>query len=260
MFTVLYSGRSAMNANQERLEAISNNLANVGTNGYKRVDVGFEDLLSQSLKRNGYPTNSDQPFTGTGVRSTGLLKDTSQGPLLSTGNPSDFAIDGEGYLKVTKSDGSTAYTRNGSLKIDVNGTLVDAMGNKVALEYTAGNTEASVKFSKENLTVDADGSVYQKQLDGKFAKVANLPLFNAVGSDGMIPVGESLFVQSPNSTVYKVDPKNSDIRQGFLEGSNVDMGKEFTDMILTQRAFELGSKSIKTADDMWGMINGLKGR
>lgn len=258
MLTMLWNGRATMNANQQRLEAISNNLANVGTNGYKKVDVSFKDLLTESLDKQGYPTDNKESFTGTGVRATSMTREKSQGVLTDTGISSNLAIDGEGYFKVTRPDGSNAYTRDGAFSIDAQGRMVDNKGDKLSIEFNEGLSDENIKFTKDNFNVDTNGSVYLKETNGGFKNVGKIPLFNAIGDNAMTAVGENLFVPSQGSNLYKVT--NADIQQGLVEKSNVDMSQEFTDMILTQRAFELGSKSIKTADEMWGMANSLKGR
>lgn len=257
MFRILWNGKSTMNANQEKLDAISNNLANVGTVGYKRQDVSFKDLLTESLDRQGYPTENKGAFTGTGVKTTSWNSDKSQGVLTDTGISSNLAIDGEGYFKVTMPDGSTAYTRDGGFKIDSQGQLVDSKGDKLSIDFDNGFNENSVKFTNDNFNIDANGTISLKN-NGTSQQVGKISLFNAIGDNSMISIGQNLYVPSKDANLYKVT--NADIQQGLVEGSNVDVAQEFSDMILTQRAFELGSKSIKTADEMWGMINNLKGR
>jgi flagellar basal-body rod protein FlgG len=257
MFRILWNGKAAMNANQQKLEAISNNLANVGTTGYKRQEVSFKDLLSESLDRQGYPTEKTGAFTGTGVRTTSWNAEKSQGVLMDTGISSNLAIDGEGYFKVTTSDGSAAYTRDGNFKIDSQGTLVDSNGNKLSIDFDNGFSENSVKFTNDNFNIDDNGIVSLKN-NNTFQRVGKISLFNAMGDNSMISIGQNLYLPSNDANLYTVT--NADIKQGFVEGSNVDITEEFSEMILTQRAFELGSKSIKTADEMWGMINNLKGK
>lgn len=246
-----------MMANQEKLDSISNNLANVNTNGYKKVKVSFKDLMSETLYRTGYPTNSPEAFTGTGVRTSDWLRDKEQGMLRETGISTDLAIDGEGLFRVQKADGSFAYTRDGNFKIDKEGKLVDSKGNMLSLDFLNGNSYNNVKFSPDTLFIDKTGEIYIKQGDN-FNLTASIPLYNAVGDDALISTGNSLYV--PAANVNMVRSNNADVLQGFVERSNVDIAEEFTDMILTQRAFELGSRSIKTADEMWGMINNLRSR
>lgn len=255
MLRTLWTGKTGMNANQIKLDTISNNLANANTTGYKRVDVGFKDLLSESLDRNGYPINDKTSTIGTGVKTTGMFNDNAQGGLRDTGISTDLSIDGEGYFRVTLPDGSSAYTRDGSFQIDGQGVLVDSNGNKVALQYVNGKSEGKPAFSTSNLLFDTSGNVYVKGKE-KFEKVAEIPLYTAVGNEAFLPAGENLYL--PGAGVAVTRTTNADIYQGFLEGSNVDIATEFTDMIVTQRAFQLSSKSIQTADEMWGMINNMR--
>jgi len=244
-----------MMAQQEKLDSISNNLANVNTEGYKRVDVSFKDLVYETLKRDGYPTTGKQaePLNGTGVRASGWLRDNGQGSLQETGLNTDLAIDGEGYFRVTLADGSKAYTRSGSFTIDSSGTLVDKNGNRLDVEYSG----EKVSFDKGNFSVDKAGSITLNE-NGKLTNVGKINLHNFVGQDTMASVGESLYVPKAGAQGYTVTDSN--INQGYVEASNVDIAREMTDMIVTQRAFELGSRGLKTADEMWGIANNLRAR
>ncbi|MEW8957452.1 flagellar hook-basal body complex protein [Clostridium sp.] len=262
MLRILWNSKSGMAANQDKLDAISNNLANLGTDGYKRVNVSFKSLMSETLNRQGYPiaengNRAQDPYTGTGVRSDAWTRENIQGPLIDTKKSTDIAIEGEGYYRVTRADGSEAYTRSGAFIVDEAGRLVDSRGNLLYVEYEEGFNGNNVNLSENNLIVDNNGNIFKNE-NNTVVQVGRIPVFNAVGSNGMIPVGESLYEVSPEANLYEV--QDSLIHQGFLEGSNVDMAKEFTDMILTQRAFELSSKGLKTADDMWGMVNNIRGR
>ena len=255
MLRTLWTSKSGMNAQQNKLDTISNNIANSSTTGYKRVDVGFKDLLSESLNRKGYPINNTNAIMGTGVKTTEVYRESTQGYLLDTSVSTNLAIDGEGYFRVVREDGSYAYTRDGSFRIDGEGKLVDSKGNNVYIEYTNGYTEETVSFLTANLLVDTAGGVYTKQGE-TFIKVGNIPLYTAIGDDAFLSIAENLYVPAEGVQVNRTT--NADIYQGFLEGSNVDIATEFTDMIVTQRAFQLSSKGIQTADEMWGMINSLR--
>ncbi|MDD7794578.1 flagellar basal-body rod protein FlgG [Clostridium sp. 'White wine YQ'] len=257
MFRILWNSKSAMNANQEKLDSISNNLANVNTTGYKRVDTQFKDLLSESFDRLGYPVNDKDAYTGTGVRTSEWLRDKTQGTMLETGIPTDMAIDGKGYFRIQAPTGEVSYTRAGAFNIDSLGRLVDSNGNKLYVEYANGYSEGNPKLDSKNLVVNQDGSILQKN-GGKFDKIGTIPLYNAVGDDSMVSIGENLYSPKPGVNMFK--ETDADINQGYLEGSNVDMAKEFSDMIITQRAFQLASKGVTTADEMWGMVNNMRGK
>ncbi|MGL5615366.1 MAG: flagellar hook-basal body complex protein [Sarcina sp.] len=252
MYRILWNGQSAMNANQNRLDIISNNIANMSTNGYKRLDVSFKDLMSETLEKKGYPTNDKGAFTGTGVKSTEAARDQSQSVLLATGTTTDFGIDGEGLFKVIGENGETFYTRDGSFTVDVNGDIVNSNGDRLAVELKPGYENH--KFNARNLFIDKNGNISVKNEEGKFNEIGRIPLYSAIGDDSFTSVGRNMF--KANVPVFEV--KNSNIYQGTVEGSNVDIGEEFSDMIMTQRAFQLGSKSINIADEMWGMVNDIK--
>lgn len=257
MLRTLYTSKSGMYAQQHKLDAISNNLTNATTMGYKRVDCGFKDLLSESLDRKGTPLNDKKATMGTGVRTTDFYRDNSQGMLQQTLRTTDLSIDGEGYFRIDTPDGEPLYTRDGSFKIDAEGRLVDGRGNKLHMKYEPGFSEGNVTLSNSNMLVDNKGGVFVKG-NGTFTKVGTIPTYTAVGNEAFESVGDNLF--KPANGIEVTETTNNDIYQGLLEGSNVDMATEFTDMILTQRAFQLSSKSLTTADEMWGMINNMRSR
>ena len=257
MMRILWNSKSAMNANQEKLDTISNNLANVNTTGYKKVETGFKDLLSESFDRLGYPVYDKESYTGTGVKTAEWTRNNLQGNLLQTNLPTDIAIDGRGYFRVTTEDGSYAYTRDGEFRVDATGTLVTTEGYKLSINYENGYSAGNPALKGENINIDKDGNLYLKNGD-TYNKIGTIPLYNAVGDNAFISAGENLYV--PAEGVQINEETDGDLYQGYLEGSNVDMAQEFSDMIITQRAFQLASKGITTADEMWGMVNNMRSR
>jgi flagellar basal-body rod protein FlgG len=262
MLRILWNSKGAMIANQEKLDSISNNLANANTDGYKRIDVSFKDLMYESLERDGYPVNENEdgantPFTGTGVRTSQWIRDASQGVLQETKKNTDIAIDGEGYFRVTKSDGKTAYTRAGKFDVDSDERIVDSNGNILNIDFNKGYNYGNAKFTDNNFSVTKDGRVTVSQGENK-VEVGRIVLYNATGSNSMKSVGDNLFVPNEDVQIYEVN--NANLLQGLVEGSNVDMVNEMTELMITQRAFELSSRGIKIADEMWGLANSLKGR
>lgn len=262
MFRVLWNSRSALLANQEKMDAISNNMANSQTDGYKRVDTSFQDLVGESLDRLGYPTSKesigkDINSTGTGVRSTVLTRDNTQGDLTETDNSTDFAIDGEGYFKLTSPNNQAVYSRVGEFQIDGSGRLTDSNGNILNINFDKGYNQNNVKFEKNNFNVTEDGKIMMK-INGEQKEVGKIQLYNAVGDNSFVSVGSNLYVPDKNAKV--VMTTNASVKQGFKENSNVDIGSEMAEMIVTQRAFELASKGIQTADQMWGIANNLRSK
>ena len=245
-----------MQAMQDKIDGISNNMSNAETDGYKKVDVSFSDLVYEQLERKGYATNKNgvnQHLTGSGVKAEEWLRNNTQGPLKATDIDTDFAIDGQGFFKVTTNDGNAAYIRAGSFKLDSQGQLTDSNGNRLEVLYS-GNEKA---LTKGNFSVNEAGEITNistKQIIGK------INLYKSVGDDSMYSVGDSLYMPKAGTQVTTVNVKDANIRQGFVEASNVDLGTEMTDLIITQRAFELNSKSLSTVDQMMGIINNLRSK
>lgn len=255
MLRTIWNAKSGMYANQDKLDAISNNISNSQTVGYKKVEVGFSDLLTESLDRKGYPVNDSNSITGTGSKTTSWVRNFTQGSLQETMINTDIALDGEGAFRVISSSGQELYTRDGGFKIDALGRIVDTRGNILELEFEQGYSYNNVEFTYNNLRVDKEGGVYVSN-DGNLQKVATIPVYNVVGSEGFVSMGQSMFIPNEGAQVYRVE--GTSFYQGALELSNVDMSEEMTEMIITQRAFQLASKALQTGDEMWGMINNIR--
>jgi flagellar basal-body rod protein FlgG len=261
MYTLLYTNRSAMTAQQNKIDAISNNIANVNTVGYKKINIQFQDLYNNSLERLGYPTSDDAEnlYVGSGIKSTTAQRQFSQGSLHETGLTTDIAIDGRGLFKVYKQDGTSAYTRNGNFKVDATGVLVDNNGYRLSVVDNENNelnyNGGPLNLTGDNFNIDKAGNFYLKNENG-FENVGQVKTYDSVGGNGLISSGESLFVPIEGVNMEEVTDRN--IHVGYLENANVDIGQEMTDMILTQRAFQLNSTGLKTVDEMWQMINNLR--
>ena len=255
MLTTLWTSKSGLNANQEKLDVISNNIANVNTTGYKKVNAGFKDLISSSLDEWGNPLNDKTATVGSGVKAGNFIKDNSQGGLQTTNQKTDLALDGEGYFKVISSNGTEYYTRDGSFKLDSSGRLVTANGNILEVQYANGYSQNNTGLTADNFTINKKGEIFAEN-NGNFEKVGEIAVYTAVGNDAFTSVGDNLFKELNGVQVYRT--LDADMYQGYLEASNVDLSQEMTDMIVTQRAFQLSSKGITAADEMWEMINNLR--
>ena len=255
MFNIFATGKSGMSAYQEKMDYLSNDLVNSSTTGYKSTDVGFKDLMTQSLDRKGNPLVNKDAVNGTGVKLGTNYANNKQGNLLNTGLKTDLAIDGKGYFALQAPDGTISYTRDGNFKVDSNGTLVTSTGVKVYVQYEGGYSEGDPALDSDNISIDAQGGI-SMNIDGQNVLVGTIPVFTAIGDKGFIPKGNNTFVASEDAQVTMSN--DYDIRQGFLEASNVDAAEVFSDVILTQRAFQLNSKAITTADDIWSMINNMR--
>jgi flagellar basal-body rod protein FlgG len=257
MLKVLYNGRSGLNANQNRLDAISNNLANTETSGYKRVDVSFQDVFYEKMdQRLGLPLTGGEEerknlISGSGSRADKVVRDYTQGLVVATDREEDFAIQGKGYFKLKDKDGNAFYTRDGEFSIDRDGYFIHSSGNALDTDYDPSKVKKPIK-------IDEQGNIFS---DGNF--IGEIKLYDFVDRESMLAAGNNLYkaqVGKEANIVLVEDKGDFTLKQGFLERSNVDMTRELTDMMITQRAFELNSRSIKAADEMWQMANNLRGR
>jgi len=252
MIRSLWIAKTGMEGQQTKLDAVSNNLANVGTNGFKRAGVVFEDLMYQNLRQAGAAGEQGQLPTGLqlglGVRAVATTRSFTQGNLTQTGNVYDIAVKGQGFFQVQMADGTTAYTRDGAFQVNADGQLVTNNGDPVQPAITIPATAQSV-------TVAGDGTV-SATLPGQAQAVivGQLELANFVNPAGLAPRGQNLFVETAASGTANVAAPGTDgmgsLQQGMLEGSNVNVVEELVTMIATQRAYELNSKAIQTSDQM----------
>lgn len=253
MYTMFYTSKTALSANQSKLDVISNNIANNDSNGYKKINMEYSDLVDEVLNRPSYPTNSKDISTGTGAKASAPMRNYEQGALAPTGSKSDLAIDGEGFFRVIRKDGTYAYTRDGGFNVDALGKIVDANGNILDVQFDAGYNYNNTNIDNTNLTVARNGDL---SVDNK--KIGKINLYQPIGTQNFISEGDSLFVSTDAAQIKQVD--KVDIVQGYRERSNVSLQDEFVDLIATQRAFQMNSKGIKTADEMWQIANNLRAK
>lgn len=253
MYNILRTSTSGMIANQEKINIASNNIVNSQTTGYKKLDVGFLDLYTKSLESGYNPHSSNDSLTGTGAKIAQATRNMVQGPLKNTGIDTNLAIDGEGFFSVIKQDGSRCLTRNGDFSLDASGTLVDAYGNSVDITYANGFNRQNVDLSDGKLSINKEGQIY---LDDTM--VGRINLYVTEGTNDLISIGDSLFALKEGASMNAY--QGSDIKQGHVEMSNVDLSSEMTDLIAVQRAFQFNSKGIQAVDEMWSMINNLQSR
>ncbi len=253
MMRSLWIAKTGMEAQQTQLDTITHNLANVGTNGFKRSHAVFEDLMYQNLRQAG--ANSSEQTTlptglqvGLGTRAVATSRDFGQGNLQQTANPLDIAIRGNGFFEVQMPDGTTGYTRDGSFQVNAQGQLVTNNGYTVQPGIT-------IPVNAQSVTVAADGTI-TASLPGQVTPqvIGQIPLANFVNPAGLEPKGQNLFAETaasgaPNTGVPGQNGLGA-LQQGAVETSNVNVVEELVAMIQTQRAYELNSKAIQTADQM----------
>ncbi len=253
MIRSLWIAKTGMEGQQTKLDAIANNLANTGTNGFKRGGVVFEDLMYQNLRQAGSATSDQSTLptglqVGLGVRAAGTTRNFGPGALQQTGNNLDMAVQGQGFFQVQLPDGSTGYTRDGAFQVDANGQLVTSAGYPVQPGIT-------IPANAQNVSVARDGTV-NVSLPGQVAPqgLGQLQLASFVNPAGLDPRGGNLFGETaasgtPNAGAPGANGLGS-LQQGFVEGSNVNVIEELVSMIATQRAYELNSKAVQTSDQM----------
>jgi flagellar basal-body rod protein FlgG len=260
MMRALYSAASGMEAQQYNMDTISNNLANVDTTGFRKNVARFQDLVYQELRAPGTPVGSSQVPTGQdvglGVKVGSSEKVFTQGALQETDNPLDLAIEGDGFFQVTQPDGTTAYTRDGSFKVDDNGSVVTADGNLAVPNITIPQNATQVQVGQDG-TVSAlvPGSSTPQTL-------GQLQLARFVNNAGLSPIGGgNLYTatQASGPPVVSAAQLNGagSIQGGYLENSNVQVVQEIVNMIVAQRAFEANSKAITASDEMLQTANQL---
>ena len=260
MLRSLWIAKTGLDAQQMHIDVITNNLANVSTNGFKRSRAVFEDLLYQTLRQPGAQSSQQTQLPsglqlGTGVRPVASERIFNQGNLQQTGNPLDIAIQGSGFLQIQMPDGTTAYTRDGALRTDSNGQLVTSSGFAVQPAIT-------IPANTQSITIGRDGVVsVVRQGSSASTQVGTLQLANFVNPAGLLSLGENLYQETTASGTPSVNQPGTNglglVNQGYAETSNVNVVEELVNMIQTQRAYEINSKAIQTSDQMLQRLSQL---
>jgi flagellar basal-body rod protein FlgG len=253
MNQALWIAKTGLDAQQTRMSVISNNLANVNTTGFKQDRAVFEDLLYQTVRQPGAQSSSSTELPsglliGTGVRTVATEKTHTQGNIIQTGNALDVAVQGRGFFQILMPDGSLSYTRDGTFQINSTGQVV--MSNGYALEPAI-----TIPSDAQSVTVGSDGTVSVLQAGQNTpTTVGNITLADFVNPTGLQAVGENLFKETGASGAPTTGTPGltglGSVVGGALETSNVNVVTELIGMIETQRAYEMNSKAISTADQM----------
>jgi len=253
MLSSLWIAKTGLDAQQTRMDVISNNLANANTTGFKSSRASFQDLMYQNRAQPGAQT-TEQTLSptglmlGTGVRVVGTEKLFTQGEISQTGNSLDVAIQGRGFLQVSMPDGTVAYTRDGSLHTDANGQLVTADGYPLDPGIT-------LPPNVQSITIGADGTVSATTPGSAAAvQVGTLQLADFVNPAGLQAKGNNLYMETASSGAPQTGQPGLNgmgtLMQGALESSNVNVVEEMVNMIETQRTYEMNSKAISSTDQM----------
>jgi flagellar basal-body rod protein FlgG len=260
MMRSLWISKTGMEAQQLKLDNIAHNLANVATNGYKRESVVFEDLIHQNLRQAGANTTDQTTLptglqVGLGVRPVATTRSFTQGNLQQSSNPLDMAVRGNGFFQIAMPDGTTGYTRDGAFQVDAQGQLVTNNGYPVQPGIT-------IPANAQSVTIGTDGTV-SVVLPGQALPqaVGQMQLASFINPAGLEPKGMNLFTETAASGAPTAGAPGAnglgELQQGFVETSNVNVVEELVSMIQTQRAYELNSKAISTADQMLARLGQL---
>lgn len=233
-----------MAAQQQRLDAVANDLANANTTGYKHQRVGFRDLVYDQTGR----SSAQGVRTGSGAAAVDSGRSFGQGVLQRTDRPLDVAIQGEGFLRIRLPDGRDALTRDGGLHIDGAGNLTTSTGSLVqpAIKVPTGTAE-------DQVSIGPDGTVLAA---GR--RIGRLDVVTVRSQAGLLSAGDNAFLTTAASGPAVAAPRATILTQGALEASNTDMADAMVEMIESQRAYQLASKAISTADEMMGIANQVK--
>jgi len=264
MLDALYIGATGMQAQQLNVDTIANNLVNANTPGFKKGRVSFVDLvvkdtsepLSAAAGLDTVPALLERLPSGAGVGVARTARTFELGDLRKTHAPFDLAIQGDGFLEVTRPDGSSAYLRGGSLKVNRDGLLASALGDAL-------RPAIAIPENTQTLTIDRDGTVWVKTAgQAQPVEAGRLELVRFISPAGLEPVGEGLYRSSAESgepTPLRAGEDGAGtLVQGFLEGSNVRMVDEMVNLMLAQRAYEASVKVVQASDEMLGLVNALR--
>ena len=253
MNQALWVAKTGLDAQQTKMTVVSNNLANVNTNGFKRGRAVFEDLIYQNRRQAGGQSSQDTVLptglnVGTGVRIVATEQLHTQGSILQSDNPMDVAIQGRGYFQILLPDGTLAYSRDGAFQRDAQGQMVTSSGYQLQPSIT-------IPEGAQSVTIGVDGTV-SVQLAGQAAptQVGILQIVDFINPTGLQPRGENLYLETVSSGTPQPGSPGLNglgrLQQGALEGSNVNVVEELVSMIETQRAYEMSPKAISTNDQM----------
>jgi flagellar basal-body rod protein FlgG len=260
MIRSLYIAKTGLEAQQTNLDVITNNLANVSTNGFKKSRAVFEDLLYQNVRQPGAQSSQQTQLPsglqiGTGVRTVATERIHTQGNPQQTGNSKDVMINGSGFFQVLMPDGTTAYTRDGSFQTDSNGQLVTSSGYVLQPPITVPSNALSMTVARDGtVSVTTPGTIAPTQ-------IGSIQVSNFVNPAGLESLGENLYAETGSSGTAQASTPGTNgsgvLMQGYVETSNVNVVEEMVNMIQTQRAYEINSKAITTSDQMLQKISQL---
>lgn len=259
MLRALHTAATGMDAMQTNLDNVANNLANVNTTGFKKGVAEFQDLFYQNIRAPGAAVSADTQAptgvqVGVGVKTASVHKIFDQGSSKVTNNPLDLMVNGDGFFAVQKEGGEIAYTRDGSFKVDGNGRVMTSAGHVLT-------PPINIPANSAGIVIAPNGVVNSRDAEGKMSQIGQIELVNFVNPSGMLALGGNLYQASESSGAPAQGvpgaPGFGNIEQGHLEASNVNVVNEMVNMIQAQRAYEMNSKVIQSADQMMQVSNNV---
>lgn len=259
MLRAVHTAATGMEAMQTNLDNVANNLANVNTTSFKKGTAEFQDLFYQTVRDPGAQVSADTVAPtgvqlGVGVKTVSVHKNFEQGAARTTGNPFDMMINGDGFFTVQKENGETAYTRDGSFKIDAQGKMLTSAGHLLTPAIT-------IPAGTSTVVVAPNGLVSARAVDGKLSEIGKIEIVNFTNPSGLNSLGGNLYqVTEASGTPTQGTPGTNgmgSIEQFHLEASNVNVVNEMVNMIQAQRAYEMNSKVMSAADQMLQVSNNV---
>lgn len=269
MIRGLYTAASGMTAQQLNVDTISNNIANVNTVGFKKESVNFKSLMYETMQGNSLEGETVKPApmqVGHGVRLGSISRNYEVGSLMETGNPTDISINGKGFFAISNTEDTEAYTKDGSFRLskteDGTVALVSSDGHPI-LSTDDEPIIIDSSISVNDLEISSTGNISYLDEDGTKIDVANLKIVQFANVEGLEGIGNNLYKATTASgePLLELDSDGlvkSELKTGFLEGSNVNIADEMVKLIVAQRSYELNSTTIKTVDTMMQQANELK--
>jgi flagellar basal-body rod protein FlgG len=244
MLEGLRAAATGMTAQQRKMDALSNDIANVNTTGYKHERTNFRDLVSSQTGLGG----ADGITAGAGAVAESAGRGWGQGVLQTTGQPLDVAIQGDGFLQVKLADGRTALTRNGALQVDARGRVATSDGSLLQPPVTLPQG-----MSASDLKIAPDGTLFAQD-----RPVGRMVLVTVAAPHALDDAGDGMYTTNAASGPARAAGADTSVAQGMLEASNVDLGDAMVDLMTAQRSFQMASQAVKTQDQMLQIANGVK--
>lgn len=257
MIRSLQNSAAGINAQQARIDSTANNISGINTDAYKREKTSFADLVYEKMSDSGSPVSAPgkKLLQGSGSRVAAVTRSHEQGVLRETGRETDLAINGRGYFKILMPDGSAAYTRNGNFKLNADRELVTGDGHKLY-------PEVALPEGSREMMVDKNGKFSVRGADGSLTEILDITIYNFINPSALKPLGSNLYSATEEAGPEEEGAPGQDgfgeIVQKSLESSNVDLTVEMTELVESQRAFQMNARALRMADEMWGMANNLR--